>query len=98
MKTFLSSLSPKRSILQHGETLQKKMACLQINRNKKRLPSSASSTDTVEQVVKFILNVTEEQALILPGQVPGLKQIGVNLLPSNLTISTVFGEHMQILA
>ena len=50
-----------------------------------RLPSSTSAAETVEQVVKFILNTAEEQALLLPGRVPGFKRINVKLLPSNLT-------------
>ena len=58
---------------------------LRVHGNKKRLPSSASSTKTVEPVIKFILNVAKEQALILLGRVPGFKRINVKLLPSNLT-------------
>ena len=47
---------------------------LRTHGNSKRLPSSATSTETVEQVVKFIKNVAEEQALLLPGRVPGFKR------------------------
>ena len=57
---------------------------LRTHGNAKRLPSSASSIETVERVVKFIKNVAEKQALLLPGRVPGLKRIDVKLLPSNL--------------
>lgn len=52
---------------------------LRVHGNAKRLPSSVSSA------VKFIKNTAEEQALLLPGCVPGLKQIDLELLPSNLT-------------
>ena len=31
------------------------------------------------------MNVDEEQALLLPGRVPGFKRIDVKLLPSSLT-------------
>jgi len=31
------------------------------------------------------MNVAEDQALLLPGHVPGFKQIDVKLLPSSLT-------------
>ena len=58
---------------------------LQVHWNKNRLSSSTSSAETVEQVVKFILNTAEEQALLLPGRVPGFKRIDVKLLPSYLT-------------
>lgn len=58
---------------------------LQVHWNKNRLPSSTSSAETVEQVVKFILNTAEEQAFLLPGRVPGFKRIDVKLLSSHLT-------------
>jgi len=56
-----------------------------VHGNAKRLPRSVSSAETLEQVVKFIKNTAEEQALLLPGRVPGLKKIDLKLLPSNLT-------------
>jgi len=58
---------------------------LRVHGNKNQLPGSTSSAETVEQVVKFILNTVEEQALLLPGCVPGFERIDVKLLPSNLT-------------
>lgn len=47
---------------------------LRVRGNAKRLPSSASSAETVEQVVKFIKNTAEEQAFLLPGRVPVLSE------------------------
>ena len=81
---FLHCLQKNRfySLVKH---YRKNGLSLRVHGNKKRLPSSASSTETVERVIKFILNVAEEQALILPGRVPGFKRIDVKLLPSNLT-------------
>ena len=35
--------------------------------------SSTTSHETIEEVVKFITNVAEDQALLLPGRVPGFK-------------------------
>ena len=58
---------------------------LQTHGNMKRLPSSAFTVETVECVVEFIMIVTEDQALLLPGHVPGFKRIDVKLLPSSLT-------------
>jgi len=58
---------------------------LHAHSNKKRLPSSTFSAETVECVVKFTMNVAEEQALLPPGRVPGFKRIDVKLLPSSLT-------------
>lgn len=58
---------------------------LRIHGNKKRLPSSALSAESIERVVKFITNVAEEQALLFPGRVPGFKRMDVKLLRSSLT-------------
>ena len=46
---------------------------LRVHGNAKRLPSSASSAETVEQEVKFIKSTVEEQAFLLSGRVPGFK-------------------------
>ena len=58
---------------------------VQVHGNKKRLPSSTFSAETVKNVVKFIMNTAEEQALLLPGRIPGFKRVDVKLLPSVLT-------------
>ena len=68
---------------------------LRTHGNKKRLPSSAFSAETIERVVKFILNVAEEQALILPGRVPGFKRIDVKLLPSSMTKSRLWKTYQD---
>lgn len=47
---------------------RKNRLTVRVNGNKKRLPSSAFSSETVERVVKFILNAAEEQALLLAGR------------------------------
>ena len=58
---------------------------MRVHGNKKRRPSSTFSAETVENVVKFIMNTAEEQALHLPGRIPGLKRVEVKFLPSGLT-------------
>ena len=66
---------------------------LRTHGNKKRLPSSAFSAATIERVVKFIMNVAEDQALLLPGRVPGFKRIDVKLLPSSMTKSRLWKSY-----
>ena len=63
--------------------------------NKKRLPSSTFSAETVENAVKFILNVAEDQALLLPGRVPGFKRVDVKLLPSVLTKHSLWKTYLE---
>jgi len=81
---FLHCLHRNRfySLVKH---YRKNGLSLRVHGNKNQLPGSTSSAETVEQVVKFILNTVEEQALLLPGCVPGFERIDVKLLPSNLT-------------
>ena len=64
--------------------------------NKKRLPSSTFSAETVENVVKFILNLAEDQALLFPGRVPGFKRVDVKLLPSVLTKHSLWKTYSEI--
>ena len=68
---------------------------LRMHGNNKRLPSTACSADTIERVVKFITNVAEEQALLLPGRVPGFKRIDVKLVPSSLTKHTLWKTYQD---
>ena len=86
MKTFLflHCLQHNRfySLVKH---YRKNGLTLRVHGNAKRLPNSTSSAETFEEVVKFIKNTAEEQALLLPGRIPGFKRIDVKLLPSNLT-------------
>ena len=92
---FLHCLSNFRfySLLKH---YGKNGLTLRTHGNSKRLPSSSSSAETVEQVIKFINNVAEEQALLLPGRVPGFKRIDVKLLPSNLTKKGLWRRYSDI--
>ena len=85
MRTFLFLHCLHRNHFYRLVKHQKNGLSLQVHWNKNRLSSSTSSAETVEQVVKFILNTAEEQALLLPGRVPGFKRIDVKLLPSYLT-------------
>lgn len=99
MKTFLFLHNIHRyrfySLVKH---YRKNGLTLRVHGNAKRLPSSTCSPETVERVIKFIRNVAEEQALILPGRVPGFKRIDVKLLPSNLTKHALWRRYADISA
>ena len=92
---FLHCLNKNRfcSLVRH---YRKNGLSVRVNGNKKRLPSSVFSSETIEQVVKFILNSAEEQALLLPGRVPGFKRIDVRLLPSVLTKHGLWKTYCEI--
>lgn len=94
---FLHCLNKNRfcSLVKH---YRKNGLSVRVNGNKKRLPSSAFSSETIERVVKFILNTAEEQALLLPGRVPGFKRIDVRLLASVLTKHGLWKTYCEISA
>ena len=72
---FLHCIHQKRfySLLKH----KKNGLSVRLHGNNKRLPSSTCSAETIENVVKFIGNEAEDQALLLSGRVPGFKRIAI---------------------
>ena len=53
--------------------------------NFNRLPHHGFTTNDLKQVVKFITNYAEENAILLPGRIPGYKRTDLQLLPTNTT-------------
>ena len=53
--------------------------------NLKRSPAHALSVSSTEFVVRFMLNYTEQNGLLLPGRVPGYSRTDVKLLPSSVS-------------
>ena len=51
--------------------------------NLKHLPKHALSFTTIEYVVKFLVNHAENNAILLPGRIPGYKETDIKLLPSS---------------
>ena len=54
-----------------------------IHGNTKRLPHNALTYEDITRIAKFLSNYAEEQAIILPGRVPGYKKADFKLLPSS---------------
>ena len=84
MKTFcflhnigLSKLKAiKASWLENGLRPRPRKSCT---------PHNTTSLSDVENVVRFILNYAEENAILLPGRIPGYKRDDLQLLPSSTT-------------
>ena len=95
-QTFLHCIWQRRfyRLLRH---YKKNSLSVRMHGNKTRLPSSTTSHETIEEVVKFITNVAEDQALLLPGRVPGFKGIDVKLLPSTLTKHSLWKTYQNLL-
>ena len=92
---FLHRIHQRRfySLLKH---YKKNGLSVRVHGNNKQLPTSTSSPETIENVVKFIRNVAEEQALLLPGPVPGFKRTDVKLLPSTLTKHSLWKTYQDL--
>ena len=51
--------------------------------NTKKLPHNALTFEDITRIVKFLSNYAKEQAILLPGRVPGYKRDDFKLLPSS---------------
>ena len=63
--------------------------------NTKQLLHNATSYDTIKEIVRFILNLAEEQALVLPGRVPGYHRSDLQLLPSSASKSAIWFKYCE---
>ena len=55
---------------------------LRTHGNTRRKPHHASSFNTIQNVILFIQNYSEQNAILLPGRIPNQKRDDVKLLPS----------------
>ena len=68
----------KASYMENGLTTR-------IHGNTKRLPHNVTSYEAIQKIVTFVTNFAEEQAILLPGRIPGYKKDDFKLLPSSTT-------------
>ena len=54
-----------------------------VHGNTRRLPKHTLTLESVEYVVRFLLNYFEQHGLLLPGRVPGYARDDIKLLPSS---------------
>ena len=54
--------------------------CQRVHGNSKRLPHNTLSQAVAEDVIAFLSNYTEENAVLLPGRTPGFKTNNIRLL------------------
>ena len=78
----------KNNFLEHGlET--------RVHGNSRNRPHNALSWDMVMNIVKFISNYAEQNAILLPGRIPSHKKDDIKLLPSSDS-KKVFDIHYLI--
>ena len=63
---------------------------LQIHGNSKRLPHNALPLDVAEDIKNFLSNYADENAVLLPGRIPGFKNEDIQLLSSSDTKMNVW--------
>ena len=60
---------------------------------KRSIPHNALKLSDVEYVVRFILRYAEDNAILLPGRIPGYKSDNLQLLPSSTTKREVWESY-----
>ena len=55
-----------------------------------RVPPNAFVLEDMQNIVKFILQYAESNAILLPGRVPGYKRDDIQILPSSVTKRAVW--------
>lgn len=63
----------------------------------RRYNTRSYTAEDVTAVVNFLVNFAEENAVFLPGRVPGYKSAEVKLLPSSMTKAEVWRTYKDIM-
>ena len=66
-----------------------------VHGNTKRKPKHALSYTTTEFVVRFLFNYAEQNAIVLPGRVPGYSRTDIQLLPSSVSKRAVWRVYRE---
>ena len=61
----------------------------------KRSPWNATKLTDIENVVRFVNHYAENNAILLPGRIPGYKRDDIQLLPSSITKREVWQLYQQ---
>lgn len=66
-----------------------------VHGNRKRLPHNYVSIEVINNVVKFLQNYAEENAILLPGRIPGYKRDDIKLLPSSCSKAVSYKKKLH---
>ena len=94
MFRFLHGVSKK--LYNITMSLSKNGLTPRVHGNTKQLPMHTLTC--MEYVVRFLLNYTEQHALLLPGRVPGYSRDDVKLLPSSTTKRAIWRVYQDAAA
>ena len=65
-----------------------------LHGNSKKLPYNGFTAE-LKCIVSFVKNYAEENAILLPGRIPGFKRTDLQLLPTNTTKRSVWEHYMK---
>ena len=71
------------------------MLILRRHGNTGKQPSHAFSAEEETQIVSFIQNYAEANAILLPGRIPGYKHYNMQMLPSSVSKRSVYLQYMK---
>ena len=63
------------------QAIMEKGLTTRIHGNTKRPPHYVTSYEAIQKIMTFVTNLGEEQAILLPGWIPGYKKDDFKLLP-----------------
>ena len=63
--------------------------------NSNRLSHNAFTTLELKAIVLFLKNYSEENAILLPGRIPGYKRTDLQLLPTSTTKKEVWNSYVK---
>ena len=66
-----------------------------VHRNSKRIPHHCLSFPSVQHVIIFSVNYTEENGLLLPGRLPGYRNSDMKLLPSSTSKKVIWKSYQN---
>ena len=87
LNTYGISYSRFRRLKEHYE---EHGICQRVHGNRKRLPHNTLPQTVTEDVKNFLTNYVEENAVLLPGRIPGFKKDDIRLLSSSDTKMSVW--------
>lgn len=69
-----------------------------VHGNKGNQPAHALTPDDCQRVVDFIFNYAEQNAVLLPGRIPGYRRDDLKLLPSSISKAAVHQQYGEACA
>ena len=74
--------------------LCKEIYCIcRVHGNTHRIPHNSLTAEDVRNIVLYLRHYAEDNAILLPGRIPGYKNCNMQLLPSSTTKSGVWSKY-----